>query len=242
MKKILITSGGTIEHIDDVRVLTNISTGKLGSLIADEFLMANKNGQKHPPIYRPQLINYEVHYVCTKATKIPFTMTAWWNAGFVCHYVTDVQSLYNKMEELIPQMDVVIHAMAVSDFAFKPLSTKLKSNDPDAFIESMHERIYKTPKIISKIKEWNPNCILIGFKFEVGVNKYTMAELATNQILSCKSDAVLTNDKKEMQEKNSHVAKLYFLDNHKLSWIDYEDKNDIAKGIFNFIENKLEIS
>jgi len=36
--KVLITSGGTREYIDDVRVLTNISTGKLGATIANTFL------------------------------------------------------------------------------------------------------------------------------------------------------------------------------------------------------------
>ena len=40
--------------------------------------------------------------------------------------ITDVQSVYTLMEELVPQMDIVIHCMAVSDFGFKPCSTKLK--------------------------------------------------------------------------------------------------------------------
>ena len=35
--KILITSGGTTEYIDDVRVLTNISTGRLGAQIGTCF-------------------------------------------------------------------------------------------------------------------------------------------------------------------------------------------------------------
>ena len=37
MKNILITAGGTAEPIDNIRDITNKGTGKLGSLIADEF-------------------------------------------------------------------------------------------------------------------------------------------------------------------------------------------------------------
>ena len=38
MKKIIITAGGTTEPIDNVRKITNVSTGKLGSLICDNML------------------------------------------------------------------------------------------------------------------------------------------------------------------------------------------------------------
>ncbi len=38
--RILVTSGGTSEYIDDVRIITNISTGKLGAKIAYAFLRA----------------------------------------------------------------------------------------------------------------------------------------------------------------------------------------------------------
>ena len=38
---VLITSGGTVEKIDAVRGITNFSTGKLGSLLAESFSMYN---------------------------------------------------------------------------------------------------------------------------------------------------------------------------------------------------------
>jgi phosphopantothenoylcysteine synthetase/decarboxylase len=57
MKKIMVTAGGTREYIDDVRVLTNISSGKLGKMIVDQFLMSGKQ--------------YNIHYVCPKGAFIP---------------------------------------------------------------------------------------------------------------------------------------------------------------------------
>ena len=41
MKKIIITSGGTSEKIDNVRKITNSSSGKLGMLIANHLLEEN---------------------------------------------------------------------------------------------------------------------------------------------------------------------------------------------------------
>ena len=42
---ILITAGGTLEPIDRVRSITNTGTGKLGSLIADEFAKYENTGK-----------------------------------------------------------------------------------------------------------------------------------------------------------------------------------------------------
>jgi phosphopantothenate-cysteine ligase len=197
MKKILITSGGTREYIDEVRVLTNISSGKLGSLIADQFSIFNG-----PYSVSHKCNLYEVHFVYVKGSLKPFFE----GDDVILHEVTDVKSVYDIMEKLVPEMDVVIHPMAVSDFGFTPIKTKLKSNDPEGFIQSMKERIYQTPKILSHIKEWNPNCFLISFKFE---NELTRDELLFSAEESMKkngSDIVIANDKSEMKKLGVHKA------------------------------------
>ena len=87
-------------------------------------------------------------------------------------------------------MDVVIHSMAVSDFGFKPISEKLKSNDPDAFIESLKIRIFKTPKILSQIKKW---IILIN---QSNLDENTQR----NMILKCKTGRTETEWKNFLNE------------------------------------------
>lgn len=183
--KILITSGGTREKIDGVRVLTNISSGKLGANIADVFV-----GNGH-----------DVHFVYVKDSEKPFL-----SDRCVMHEVTDVQSVYDVLEKLVPDMDVVIHPMAVSDFGFKPVHTKLKSNDPEAFIESLRERIYQTPKILSRIKDWNPYCFLISFKFEDNVSHEDLVRIARESMEKNKCDLVVANDKTEMVKNKEHIA------------------------------------
>jgi phosphopantothenate--cysteine ligase len=223
MKKILITSGGTREYIDDVRILTNISTGKLGLTIAEEF---------------SQMGDCEIFYVHAKDAVKPL------NWGSMTHNieVTDVESLKSVMENLVPNMDIVIHSMAVSDFGFEPCNVKLKSSDPEAFIESLRKRIKKNPKILPLIKKWNPKCILVGFKFEVGSSQEERKELAVSQIETSGCDFVITNDKKEIQEKATHVARMYFAkmdcDFMNLKFVELEGKKDIAKAIFKYVNKK----
>jgi len=233
MKKILITSGGTREYIDEVRVLTNISSGKLGALIADTIVMNTPSKDGFPGCH--------VHFVYVKGSETPKHERSFKGLqGMTLYEVTDVQSVYEVMEKLVPEMDVVIHPMAVSDFGFRQIDEKLKSNDPEAFIESLKQRIYQTPKILSHIKEWNPNCFLISFKFENGLNNYQLITTAFESMLKNNCDIVIANDKKEMKEARDHVS--YFIHKSKSTNEDvYFDKiagkENIAKEILNIINN-----
>ena len=55
--KVVITAGGTSEKIDNVRKITNSSTGKLGLCIANEFLKTVED--------------VEITYICSKETFCP---------------------------------------------------------------------------------------------------------------------------------------------------------------------------
>lgn len=221
--KVLITSGGTREYIDEVRVLTNISTGKLGAKIADKFLKSTYHFDEVDDF------RYQVHFVHVKGSVLP---EAKLYVDIVYHEVTDVQSVMDTLEKLVPEMDVVIHPMAVSDFGFRPTNTKLKSNDPQAFIQSLKDRIYQTPKILSHIKKWNPNCFLISFKFENGLSTTDLLNIAHESLIKNGCDLVIANDKVEMKRLDSHMS--YFVEpNGNFRSID--GKDEIAKEIFNVV-------
>jgi phosphopantothenoylcysteine synthetase/decarboxylase len=111
------------------------------------------------------------------------------------------------MEILVPEHDVIVHAMAVSDFGFnRDGAVKLKSNDPQAFVDYMAKNIRMNPKVISRIKPWNPKCRLIGFKFEVGLSKEALLHSAVTSMLKNGCDLMVANDKAEMNKAHSHVA------------------------------------
>jgi phosphopantothenate--cysteine ligase len=213
---VVITSGGTQEYIDDVRVLSNISSGKLGSVIANEFI----NG------------GHEVTYVAPKNAVMP-------RSGHTGQYayrpIKDTQSVMEVMEEIVPKADVVIQAMAVSDFTFDLESAiKLSSGDPEAFIEHMRKTIKKTPKIIANFTTWNPKAILVGFKFTVGKSKKELLEIAMELMKDNKLNMVLANDKEDMKKNGAHVGMLITNIGMEDPLIDrLRNKEEIAERIYN---------
>jgi phosphopantothenoylcysteine synthetase/decarboxylase len=210
---ILITSGGTREYIDDVRVMTNISTGKLGALIANRLAQTST----------------VIHYVHAENSAVPSEFL-----GANLYPVKTAKDALKTIRSVLKRknIQVVIHAMAVSDFTFKGIGKlKLKSSDPGAFIEYMRQTITPNPKIISHIKEWAPNVYLVGFKFEVGATPQELTKLARESMLKNGCDLVITNDKAEMQRAGSHVARFIFPKNSKYKNFKVLNKQSIADSL-----------
>lgn len=215
-KKIIVTSGGTQEFIDDVRVMTNISTGKLGSIIADTLARAGAI----------------VKYVHTNTAMLAT------HSNVIPHSVISAQDTYDLLEKIISTANAVIHCMAVSDFTFKrDTALKCKSNDPMAFIDYMRRTITVNPKIISKIKIWNPNIFLVGFKFEVGAPYEELISIARSSIEKNKCDVIIANDKIEMDRIKDHVAHFVLSDNTNTFKVTGKDK--IALNIKEILDKKL---
>src|SRR3990167_2671607 len=134
-KKVVVTGGGTIEPIDDVRVITNRSSGKMGKALAE---MAYRYGA-------------EVTYLHSKTSQIS------------CLPIKHIPfSTSDELSDLLTQSlmtaDIVFHTAAVSDFTVKKHNGKISSEkDHDLHLESTH-------KIINTIKKINPKILLIGFK------------------------------------------------------------------------------
>lgn len=213
--KILITSGGTREYIDEVRVLTNISTGNLGAQIANTFYL-NSGIEK-------------IYYICSKGSKLPVDDQ---RKVIEVIYADSVQEVYDVMENLVPKVDAVIHAMALSDFGFKSSNVKLKSDDPQAFISSLKDRIITNPKVISFIKKWNPRAKLISFKFEVNKTHQELIDIAYNSLIRNNCDFVVANDKQEMKNEKSHIA--YILNTDKVA-TKCNGKLDISIKLLNLL-------
>lgn len=224
-KKILVTSGGTEEYIDDFRILTNISSGALGYMIAQKLSA-----------------DFDVYYVCTRSSVSREGLT---NCVKKIEQVRSVAEAQDAMQSIIidEKIDAVIHAMAVSDFSFKKdKDIKCKSTDPEAFIEYMRQTIVVNPKIITKIKQWRPETLLVGFKFEIGLTNEELIGLAKASIEKNKCDLVIANDKKKMKEQKSHVAQFVFSEEMKA--IGLEDcealnKDDISYKILIFLRKVL---
>lgn len=217
-KRILVTAGGTTEYIDEVRVMTNTSTGTTGAMIATEL---DKAGA-------------EVHFLHGINSRLP--------GGSAKRYpVMSAKEACLRMELIIrtAKIDAVVHAMAVSDFTFDRKSeVKCKSSDPEAFIEYMRQTICMNPKIIGKVKLWRPEIVLIGFKYEVGLTDEMLDNLSLISININGCDLVIANDKKAIDREGTHVTRfVYSKRGHQHGFCNetVTGNSNIAKEIVKFL-------
>lgn len=154
-KKILITSGGTLEKWDLVRGHTNLSKGTMGCFLAEAAYRAGA----------------EVFFLHGYFAKIPK------NANFMRTIMFEgIEDLGNKVKNIVQSetIDVVIMAAAGSDWVIDKVydqsgnlledKGKMPSDEPPII------HFKKAPKILGQIKRWAPNTTLVGFKLEATDN------------------------------------------------------------------------
>ncbi|AYW45448.1 phosphopantothenate--cysteine ligase [Tetragenococcus koreensis] len=243
--RVLITAGGTSEKIDDVRSITNHSSGRLGCLIAEEFL---KN-------------HATVDFVTTAQAKHPAE-----NKKLQLYEIEGTQGLADQLQELLQKTtyDAVIHSMAVSDFTpaqtfsqedflasinhlFQEKKGPLTKEDltqltdrteaDEKKISSDTEQLYlvlkKTPKVIQLIKKIQPETLLVGFKLLVDVSKQTLITTAQAGIGKNQADYILANDLAKIKD-NQHIG--YLIDKNGQIIGEKQTKESIAQLIFQTID------
>ena len=223
---ILITSGGTSEKIDQVRSITNHSTGQLGKMIAEHCLA---EGASVTLLTTAKAVKPDPHDNLT--IKI----------------IEDTEQLLTATEGLVPAHDVLIHSMAVSDY--KPVymagfEEVLASSDLTEFLEKSNSEskissdddyqvlfLKKNPKIISKVKEWNPNIRLIGFKLLVGVSKEELLATARASLEKNQAELIVANDLTEISSGQHHA---YLLGANTVT--EAFSKEEIAEQLLSHIQ------
>ena len=177
----VITAGPTFEPLDQVRRLTNFSTGRLGSELAT--YLANRGHSV------TMLIGQQATYrgECHAARVETFTTT---------------QSLSDRLQALSAEpMDAVFHAAAVSDFRFGKLWARqgdgelkeLKAGKVSTRQGSLLAELLPTPKIIAQLRTWFPNAVLVGWKYEVDGDRAAVLCAAENQLAECRTSACVAN-------------------------------------------------
>jgi phosphopantothenoylcysteine synthetase/decarboxylase len=223
-KKVIVTGGGTQEFIDDVRVLTNISTGRTACTIVDQLVADGAT------------VTF-LHGITSDTPAI---------GKASCIGVRTAAEALDKLKDLCltESPSAVVHCMAVSDFTFKrDNAIKLKSNKPMAFIDYLRDNIIMNPKIIGHIKEWAPSTVLIGFKFEVGISTEQLKAYARGTIERNGCSLVIANDKVAMEKSGTHVAHFVYSEDIKKN-LNLEDtevsgNSSIARNICEFLEKAI---
>ena len=213
-KKVLMTAGPTIEHIDPVRVITNQSTGKTGVSLASELISA---GAKVTFVYGPGV---------EKPPK-----------GAKIINVSSSKEMHNAVKtELKKKFDIVIMAAAVADYVpTNPIKNKIKSSK-----NKIKNSLKKVPKIIDQIKKYQKNVLLVGFKAETNLTKNQLIKSAQKKLKESSSDMIVANDiGSSRYKKNPQNNQVIIVDSKKVVVSGWMKKQRIAKFIKKQIELKI---
>jgi len=213
-KKILMTAGPTIEYIDPVRAITNLSSGKTGTLLASELISA---GAKVTLIYGP-------------GNQIP-------SKGIKVINVTTSKEMFDvTKKELKKKYDIVIMTAAVSDYTPEnPSKSKIKSNKKSLVI-----RLKKSPKIIDYVKKYQKDVLLVGFKAETDLTKNALIKSAQKKMKESGANIIVANDIGKKYQKNPNYNHVLIVDSKKTISSGWKKKEKIVKFIKKAIENKME--
>jgi len=177
----IVTAGPTYEPLDEVRRLTNSSTGRLGSELVN-FLVAHGHEVT-------LLIGQHATYRGERHAKRVETFTTTGN-------------LRDRLRALAsPEVAAVYHAAAVSDFGFGKIwrrspqgeLTELRSGKVSTRQGTLLAELVPTPKIIAELRQWFPKARLVGWKYEVEGGSAGVIRLAEEQIAQCHTDACVAN-------------------------------------------------
>jgi phosphopantothenoylcysteine decarboxylase/phosphopantothenate--cysteine ligase len=178
----LVTAGPTFEPLDDVRRLTNFSTGRLGTELAN-FLTAR---------------GHQVTLLVGKSATWPGERRAQSVKTF-----STTADLRAKLKVFRgKKVDAIFHAAAVSDFAFGKIFTRdaagrLMPFSPTKKISTRRGNflveLQPTPKIIAELRGWFPQTKIVGWKFEADGGRADALRAAGRQIADCATDACVAN-------------------------------------------------
>lgn len=133
-KKIVITSGGTIEDIDPVRYISNYSSGKMGLALAD----TAKN------------LGADVTLITTKDVQRRYNVIK----------VKSAIDMKSAVENDFESADCVIMAAAVADYRVKEVAPqKMKKTSEDEITLTL----VKNPDILKEISSIKKSQIVVGF-------------------------------------------------------------------------------
>lgn len=178
----VVTAGPTFEPLDQVRRLTNFSTGRLGAELAahlardghEVVLLRGESATWPPP--------------AAAAVRVePFTTTA---------------SLGERLRALAGAgVDAVFHAAAVSDFAFGPVWRR----EPDGRLTAVRAgklstrsgallvELVPTPKLLARLRGWFPRAWLAGWKYEVDGDRASALAAGAEQLAHTGTDLCVVN-------------------------------------------------
>lgn len=168
-KRLLVINGSTVEPLDEMRVVTNKSTGRMGVALVEE------------------------------AFRLGAHVEHWFGHGHVAHHespahvatkrfvtVADLLAMVEGTD--LSRFDAVLMPAAISDYGPAASSGKIPSEGGDLTL-----RLSPLPKVVKALRE-RYHGALVAFKAESGIAEKALVEKARRSIAANRAAFVVAND------------------------------------------------
>ena len=218
----IVTAGPSYLPIDEVRRLTNFSTGRLGTQLAEYLLSKGYS----VCLFRGSYSTYR--------SDLPGQMSV--------EFTTPESLLALFRSHAAEKIDVIFHAAAIGDFQFgnawvraedgtlNPLKAgKLPSRQSGLLVE-----LVPTLKIIQQLRQLYPTTLIVGWKYEVDGGSQDTIRAGNRQLEECHTDLCVLN--------GPAFGKGFGLLAKDGSLIPHEDAGSLFRGLEEFLRSARRLS
>jgi phosphopantothenate-cysteine ligase len=209
---VVVTGGGTIAPIDDVRAIANASSGRFSAAITEACLRRGANvWHIHTPgallpLLSSAAFDLDVDDPTAEHTRLAALRHVWRSVRDRLHLVAlrtgTVSEYASALREALTarSLDAAFLAMAVSDYEPTPVEGKIASDSPSILIEAR-----RAPKVIRSARDWAPDAYLVGFKLLSRVEPSELIDAAATACRENRVDATVANDLQTLREGRHRV-------------------------------------
>ena len=176
--KIIVTTGPSFEPIDEVRRITNFSTGELGVLLANSFAQSG------------------AEVFCLKGTYS--TCITALDRGRTLPFTTN-DDLQEQLQELGRNHDIaaLFHVAALCDYKVSHVQDSTGARQSSAKIESRSGALTlvlePARKVIAGLRGLFPRAVIVGWKYELNGTRADALSKAWRQIQQSNTNACVVN-------------------------------------------------
>ena len=220
----VITAGATREPIDNIRYITNASSGKMGVALAD--VAVSRGAERVCLIHGP-------------GVAIPDSFKGDRRVE-ISSVVTSEQMLETVLSKLeTEKFDVMISAAAPSDYTpVSPASGKISTAEHP----NLSLQLQATKKIISAVKAKFPQVFVIAFKAEYSLKDMDLKRRALETFRSSGCDLVIANNvgRDDIGFGSDFNEVLIVTTKGETKHLPRATKNEIAGGILDIVLGKIQ--
>lgn len=176
--KVIVTTGPSFEPIDEVRRITNFSSGELGLTLANGLARAG----------------FEVFCLKGAYATSPIPLAKGHLIGF-----TTNDDLHEKLARLAVEHDItaLFQVAALCDYKVARVEDERGAQQNAAKIESrtgaLTLALEPARKVLAGLRQLFPKAALVGWKYELNGSRSEALDKVWRQIRECRTDACVVN-------------------------------------------------